>query len=462
MPYRIPDKKDALAANTDDFEDHRETYRGRGGYEPPEPVVTPVDSISSFEDANANASRLFPLGIGDLTEEQRQVYDAVQAWSQDRKVGDGGLLTLGGYAGTGKSTVLSVLANSFEDKQVAFCTFTGKASGVLRKKFREADVWGHAYLGTIHRMMYKPLLGEKGRVGGWERLDSLPYDLLVIDEASMVSEEVFHDLEAYGIPILAVGDHGQLPPIGSNFNLMESPQLRLETIHRQAEGSPIIALAHFIRVNGRLPNAFEVQAFQGIEFEKYAEFESTVERIYTHPDTKLEDIACLAYTNRLRTQTNELVRDIGIPNWRSGPQAGDQVICLRNHGLHVYNGMRGEVTEVVHVKESKAHLDLTVLFKDELLELRAHVLHGQFNRAKTFSDFEEVSRETKFRPRSWKTMGLLFDYGYCMTVHKSQGSSFENVLLLNERPSFVTDDDYRRWLYTAVTRSSKNLCIFDG
>jgi exodeoxyribonuclease-5 len=69
----------------------------------------------------------------------------------------------------------------------------------------------------------------------------------------MISEDYYDDLRSYGKPILAVGDHGQLPPIHGKFNLMESPKLRLEKIHRQAEGSPIIRMSMLARLEGHIP-----------------------------------------------------------------------------------------------------------------------------------------------------------------------------------------------------------------
>ncbi len=72
----------------------------------------------------------------------------------------------------------------------------------------------------------------------------------------MVSEDIFRDLTSYGIDILAVGDHGQLPPIEGKFSLMSDPILRLEKIHRQAADNPIINLSMQIRENGKIPKGY--------------------------------------------------------------------------------------------------------------------------------------------------------------------------------------------------------------
>ena len=64
---------------------------------------------------------------------------------------------------------------------------------------------------------------------------------------------MFEDLKSFGVPILAVGDHGQLPPVRGTFNLMEKPDIRLTKIHRQAENDPIVRLSILAREEGQIP-----------------------------------------------------------------------------------------------------------------------------------------------------------------------------------------------------------------
>jgi exodeoxyribonuclease-5 len=92
------------------------------------------------------------------------------------------------------------------------------------------------YVGTIHSLMYFPETDDvSGMILGWHRREWLEFDFIFVDEASMVGKEIWEDLLAYGVPIVAIGDHGQLPPIGKdNFNLMEDPEYVLTEIHRQA------------------------------------------------------------------------------------------------------------------------------------------------------------------------------------------------------------------------------------
>jgi exodeoxyribonuclease-5 len=144
-------------------------------------------------------------------------------------------LTLGGYAGTGKTTLIAYLRQALrqfdEEARVAFCAYTGKASRVLDMRLKDQKVPRRGdSVSTIHSLIYNAESDKSGTVTSWKLKDKLEYDLIIVDEASMVDETIWLDLLSFQIPILAVGDHGQLPPINSRFNLMGNPQIRLERI----------------------------------------------------------------------------------------------------------------------------------------------------------------------------------------------------------------------------------------
>jgi ATP-dependent exoDNAse (exonuclease V) alpha subunit len=143
-----------------------------------------------------------------------------------------------GYAGTGKTFLISILRKEIFDnwktKNVAFVSFTGKAIHVMRTKLNESkSFFQEDFCGTIHSFIYRPEMKydkktKKMIISKWikKERDELRdlYDLIFVDEASMVSEMLWKDLSFYGIPMIAVGDHGQIPPVGDNFNLMSNPQ----------------------------------------------------------------------------------------------------------------------------------------------------------------------------------------------------------------------------------------------
>jgi len=138
--------------------------------------------------------------------------------------------------------------------KIAFCSYTGRAAQNLKNKLVEQNAltWRDT-ISTIHGLIYDPIENTNKEIVGWERKDELDTDLIIVDEASMVDSNIWMDLLSYKIPIVAVGDHGQLPPINGNFNLMANPQLLLTEIHRQAKNNPIIQVSIHARNTGVIP-----------------------------------------------------------------------------------------------------------------------------------------------------------------------------------------------------------------
>jgi exodeoxyribonuclease-5 len=452
--------------------------------------------------------------VENLSNDQRVAYDAIMKWIDGSR--RGGVLSLGGYAGTGKSTLVSLVANQIE--LPSFCAFTGKATSVLRRKLGAAgtetclaqrcryDSYGEPlpisddpFCGTIHQLIYAaceclepevvedtdengkvtkrfiyPEKDENGRCvlcggDGWHRRKELDrdYSLIIVDEASMVNDAMLADLRGYGVPILAVGDHGQLPPVSGTGSLMKEPNLRLEQIHRQAAGNPIIELSRLIREESRIPETFnggDTVRFGQLRFvnqligERYAD--ASAERLL--------EMGLACHTNKRRIALNDAVRQ--ARGTVGGPfPAGEHVICLKNMraegGRHpVANGMRGVLQKDAEIKknhkgeESNTHILGSVAFPEDGIEAHTYeMLWEQFRREGTFSSIEDLARETGLH--SWSQAGALFDFGYAMTVHKMQGSSFDDLVVCAERGYHMNDEEWKRWLYTSVTRAAKKLTV---
>ena len=372
---------------------------------------------------------------------------------------------------TGKSTLLSLFAE--RSRQSAFCCYTAKATDVLRRKMRALGMppdFLENNVRTIHSLIYRPVEDGKGGVAEWQRRSVKQvqdeFSRIVIDEASMVHEEMLEDLKEFDLPILAVGDHGQLPPIGGTGSLMAEPDVRLEKIHRQAEGSPIIALAHRIRVDGKLPNHKDLPAGGAIQFVELGKLSSILQELYEqYPPS---EVALLSYMNATRQQLNRLARRVWLERIEDSDKRdgrlsnGEQLICLKNRHPHLFNGMRGTVVDKprapAQVNEQN-WWDACVDFPDHDIRMEGHLLAGQLGRNYTFGDLLEVQRSLDLGVSKWREVGLLMDYGYALTVHKSQGSGFKAVVLRYERPGKVSDEDFRRWLYTAATRAADKLYI---
>lgn len=408
-----------------------------------------------------------------LSPDQTAAYLQVVRWIQTGE----SLLTLGGYAGTGKTTLLSLIAREIGHRsRIAFAAPTGRAASVLERKLRAAGVRvgideRHS-CSTLHSLVARPVENpETGEIAGWSAKGELggegaPPTLIVIDEASMCSADLFEMVRAHDIPILAVGDHGQLPPVMSTLNLMQDPDIRLERIHRQAEESPILRLATKIREGGAIDEWDGDD--EAVTIRPKREWREVIRRLYLDDDLDVNghssalspitqlDRVILCQTNHVRTRFNIEART--ILERGSDPETGDLVVCLKNiKHAGVYNGFRGFLLSSPKVLTD--HVTASVSFPSERLRFWARMSRHQFGQKTTFKSFAELSA-LGFEVDDWRTVGNLFDYAYAMTVHKAQGSEWPLVVVCREeKPLGMSRENYRRWLYTAVTRASERLVV---
>jgi exodeoxyribonuclease V len=156
--------------------------------------------------------------------QQEAALKAVARWLNR---GEPQIFRLFGYAGTGKTTLAKKIAGDVEG-EVAFGAFTGKAALVLRAK-------GCAEARTIHSLIYRATETETGEPSFVLNEDSTVArsKLVIIDECSMVDAELGRDLLSFGVPILVLGDPGQLPPVkGGGFFTGTDPDIMLTEVHR--------------------------------------------------------------------------------------------------------------------------------------------------------------------------------------------------------------------------------------
>lgn len=385
-----------------------------------------------------------------LSNDQAEALKQIGAWYKSKS---SPYLTLGGYAGTGKTTLIAYLRQALRDydenTRVAFCAFTGKAARVLDQKLREQKVPRRGdSVSTIHALIYNAETDKSGAVTGWLKRAELDFDLIIVDEASMVDETIWRDLLSFDIPVLAVGDHGQLPPINSTFNLMGNPQLRLERIFRQAETSPIIEVATLARQTGHIPVKEYGPGVVKLDRSDSLSGQSVQELLENYTN----DLLVLCGYNKTRVNLNQTIRGYR-DNYSPEPVSGDYVVCLRNDRKNkLYNGMTGTISYVTAAEDDPERLwyNANIRFENEDTSFDGYVWRGQFGAA-------EAAGQIPMAPDSQP--GNLFDFGYALTVHKAQGSQARKVLLFEERFAKMSEDDWRRWLYTAVTRATDELII---
>lgn len=387
---------------------------------------------------------------------------------------------LGGYAGTGKTTLAKELAA--ESSSPAFAAYTGKATTVMRNA-------GCVGARTIHSLIYCPADKSRAHLLDLEKYladilkkkqsvttksedadalmeldqeeiqtranilaerenlrrpsfslnlesDLSGCDLLILDEASMVDKPTAEDLLSFSVPVLVLGDPAQLPPVrGSGFFTMGTPDFMLTEVHRQALDSPILRAATAVR-EGR---SYDLGTFSS---------DSGTFRALgrVSPEDVLAADQVLVGRNATRRASNRRVRELkGYMEKSAFPLSEERLICLRNnHDLGIMNGAIYIATRDAMVGDG--WLSLSVKSEDGLSEpilLSAHREHflGRENEIEIWDrkDAEE------------------FDFGYAVTVHKSQGSQWDSVVLFDESGCFRGSE--KNWLYTGMTRASKNLTI---
>jgi len=391
---------------------------------------------AGFTLALAFAARIRSHGPMEFSPQQDDALKAVAAWL---KAGKPQIFRLFGYAGTGKTTLARHFAEHV-DGQVQFAAFTGKAAQVLRSK-------GAVNARTIHSLIYRPkgeesvedeVTGKTSMSPTFSLNRQSPIaraKLVIIDECSMVDEQLGRDLLSFGTPILVLGDPGQLPPIsGGGFFTEQEPDFLLTEIHRQARDNPIIRLALDVR--------------EGREFMRG---DYGTARVIGKEDVNQEMVLkadqVLVGTNRTRRRYNQRLRELkGFT--ADFPQAGDKLVCLRNDpakGL-----LNGSLWKVMTSSRETVKPGINLLVAPEEDDPDRGVAKIKLLKAA----FEDPEAEI---PWQQKKRFDDFDFGYALTVHKAQGSQWNQIVLFDE--SWAFKDTRQRWLYTAITRAAERLTI---
>lgn len=350
--------------------------------------------------------------------QQRQALRVIGKWVRDP---DRQVARLFGVAGTGKSTLAAHLAKDVED--VRYAAFTGKAASVMRAK-------GCVGASTVHSLIYQPVEDpETGKITFRLNEDSSlrDADLLILDEASMIPEDMGKDLMSFGVPILVLGDPGQLPPVHGAGFFMGEPDVLLTEVHRQAKDSPIIQLATTVRTGGSLlPGEYGTSR--------------VVDRGVLSDEEILKADQVIVGTNRTRQAYNRRIRQL-LGRTSKLPMVGERLICLKNDRLKgIYNGGMYEVRSVITTRDFV------------LMDVAGDGVEAEVMVRKEF--FLGMAENLK-----WEDLrvGQQFDYGYAVTCHKAQGSQWDNTIVYDE--GFCFRENAQRWTYTAITRASDRVTV---
>lgn len=357
-----------------------------------------------------------------------------------------------GYAGTGKSTLIKFIIEALDinPENVAYIAYTGKAAQVLRNK-------GCPNAMTAHRLLYHSKQRPDGTYFHIPKDDIGDYRLIVVDEVSMLPRTMWELLLSHKKYVIACGDPGQLPPVSEEDSpsVLDNPHIFLDEIMRQAKDSEIILLSSDIRA--RKP----ISPFKGTEV-NIVRKRDAVDGMLTWADQ------ILCGKNNTRYQLNSYFRKMKWGNdVNDAPLVGDKIICRKNNwdkinrvGDAIVNGSIGTLDAIYITdnpwlgkkciinflpdKYDEDDSDQDILFRDLLIDWKLI----------TTNEFTVTKENFRMFPK-WLRPEQ-FEYGYAITVHKSQGSEYDKVLVFEE---MLKATDHARWLYTAVTRAAKRLTL---
>ena len=433
-----------------------------------------------------------------LSQEQQNGVDKIAKWLSDPK-GDWNF-NFGGAAGTGKTTTIQKLIGGM-DREPLIAAPTGKAASVLQAKLKgeaKAEVKeGEAHpsgekpksgfsVTTIHKLIYQPQHQSTSEIEGMEKeVDNLlgsedanapkrveelrenikrlkrglaqeepefslkgidvdkNKDLVIIDEASMVTEEMRDDLRNLGCRVLFVGDQNQLPPVKSDPWFHKSRlDFGLKEIHRQALESPIIRLSMAIRTGDLSKKDYQFDDCKIVGKEEVPKSE------WVAADQVLTG------RNVSRQRINRFMRKrLGHRDFGELPASGEKLICLKNQDKSgVYpafiNGVQCVSRSATDINPENDSCVIDLEYEGEDL---SGVPFYDFHCRKHYnSDLDEL-------PWKWRLHLREFDYAYAITVHKSQGSEWPFVILADDKMNKINKKFRKQWLYTAVTRAKEKL-----
>lgn len=424
------------------------------------------------------------------------------------------LFVLKGYAGTGKTTVISVLVNNLAllQKKYVLLAPTGRAAKVI------ANYSGKPAF-TIHKRIYFPKKGKNGGVGFTMQINKFKNTIFIVDEASMISDmagegmmyqngSLLDDLMAYvysgeNCKLIFLGDSAQLPPIhmdmspalntdelGLHFD-KEVQHIELDEVMRQEENSGVLHNA--TRLREALKEhfidhfTFTIQSFKDIvRLTDGFDIQDAIHSAYSQ--NGVEETAFIVRSNKRANQYNQQIRN-RILFKESELSIGDLLMVVKNNYFwlketdeagFIANGDTIEVLEIFKIIElygfkfAKVKVRMvdypnqnpfeTILLLDTIHSESPSLTYEESNSLYQ-AVMEDYANETANYKRIVKVKSneffnaLQVKFSYAITCHKSQGGQWNTVFIEQPYLSNGVDRDYLRWLYTAVTRAKEKLYL---
>lgn len=366
------------------------------------------------------------------------------------------VVVVSGKAGSGKTSVIKGIIKVLNkvDKQYGFeyttCALAGKAS----QRIQEATGLKSA---TIHRTLgFNPNFGWQ-----FDEQNKLGYDLVVLDEASMVNSSLFLKLIRAikdGGKLIITGDDGQLSPIGVGnvfYDLLRSdivPKVELTKVHRQAQQSGILYYANQVR--------------DGIDFTK--ELKPKFQRLgelkdlYFYPNDNQDDVYEKIIEISSKYNGDILEYQVIVPMKERGNVS---VLKLNNELQKIFNKDPEDIDDLRKINRGKFYIlegDKVIMKKNDYekdvfngtIGIVEYIDNngGKDKKGEIVIDFEGVGK-IKFTKEEMKNIEL----AYALTAHSTQGSQWDFVVFALTNSDYILLD--KQLLYTGMTRAKKGLML---
>lgn len=442
-----------------------------------------------------------------LTSEQE---DAIKYLSEFvTTIDNRNIFVLKGYAGTGKTTLISSLVKSLPllNKQAVLMAPTGRAAKVLSKHSKKSA-------STIHKKIYWIRTNKSGNTFIKLKDNTHGNTIFIVDEASMIAESsdmaignrsLLDDLIKYvyegsDSKLILIGDKAQLPPVHLNL----SPALNIEKLELNYNKQIICKeLTQVVRQSKKsliLENATQLREKISNNDYSYPKFSTNTEVIRINSGEDLQDFlenaygsdginntAILCRSNKRANQYNQQIRT-KIRWYENEISAGDKLMVVRNNYFWLKEKRNefianGDIVEVVKIKETierygfrfaKASIRMTdytnekeldvILLLDTLSSATPAITYEQYKKlySEVGLDYKGEKGINKKIKENQFFNALQIKFSYAITCHKSQGGQWKNVFVdLGYFEEKMLDKSYLRWLYTAFTRASQKLYLIN-
>jgi ATP-dependent exoDNAse (exonuclease V) alpha subunit len=424
------------------------------------------------------------------------------------------IFVLKGYAGTGKTTVVSTIVNNLIaiNKKYVLLAPTGRAAKVISNYSNKPAF-------TIHKKIYFPKKGSGGGVQFTMQQNKHKRTLFIVDESSMISDvsteskmyengSLLDDLISYvysgeDCKLILIGDTAQLPPVHLDISPAlncdtlelnydkEVKTIELDEVMRQEEGSGILINATVLRelLNDTFITEFKfkLKGFKDIiRLTDGYDIQDAINQAYSN--YSIEDTAFIVRSNKRANQYNQQIRT-KILDKESELSVGDFLMVVKNNYFwlkdadeagFIANGDIIEVLEIFGFKElygfnfakikvrmidypNQKPLETVVIINtltsespsltyEESNKLYQEVMQDYADESSNYKKFQKVKTNEYFN-------ALQIKFSYAITCHKSQGGQWNTVFIEQPYLPDGIDRDYIRWLYTAITRAKDKLYL---